>query len=49
MSLLTDADFFPDNLDANLFPGISSDIKVHNGFADAHAEYVLLIMNESKT
>jgi len=38
MPLLTDADFFLDNLDTNLFPGISTDIKVHNGFKDAHAE-----------
>ncbi|KAJ3571302.1 hypothetical protein NP233_g3846 [Leucocoprinus birnbaumii] len=37
-SLLTDADFFLDNFDANLFPGISDDIKAHNGFLDEHAK-----------
>lgn len=37
-SLLTDADFIPDDLDENLFPGISQDIKVHNGFRDEHAK-----------
>jgi len=38
MPLLTDADFFLDELDTNLFPGISSSLKVHNGFGEAHAE-----------
>ncbi|KAK7437361.1 hypothetical protein VKT23_018606 [Stygiomarasmius scandens] len=37
-SVLTDADFPQDTLDTSLFPGVSSDIKVHGGFADAHAE-----------
>jgi hypothetical protein len=45
MPLLTDADFFLENLDPNLFPGVSTDIKVHNGFKDAHAEYAQLLMN----
>ncbi|KAI9567106.1 Alpha/Beta hydrolase protein [Boletus coccyginus] len=36
-SLVTDADFFLTNLDSTLFPGISSDIKVHNGFASDQA------------
>ncbi|KAF8127693.1 Alpha/Beta hydrolase protein [Boletus edulis] len=34
---LTDANFFLTNLDSTLFPGISSDIQVHNGFADDQA------------
>ncbi|KAF9563620.1 alpha/beta-hydrolase [Agrocybe pediades] len=36
--LVTDADFSLENLDSTLFPGISSDIKVHSGFADEHAK-----------
>ncbi|KAF5324349.1 hypothetical protein D9619_011120 [Psilocybe cf. subviscida] len=36
--LLTDGDFFLKNLDSTLFPGISSSIKVHDGFADEHAK-----------
>ncbi|KAF8141368.1 Alpha/Beta hydrolase protein [Boletus edulis] len=34
---LTDADFFLTNVDSTLFPGISSDIEVHDGFADDQA------------
>lgn len=37
LPLITDADFFLTNLDSTLFPGISSDIEVHNGFGDAQA------------
>ncbi|KAG1863549.1 Alpha/Beta hydrolase protein [Suillus subalutaceus] len=37
MPLITDADFFLTTLDSTLFPGISSDIEVHNGFGDAQA------------
>ncbi|KAI6112577.1 Alpha/Beta hydrolase protein [Pisolithus sp. B1] len=37
LPLLTDADFFLTNLDSSLFPGIPSDIEVHNGFKDAQA------------
>lgn len=40
-SLVTDADFFLTNLDSTLFPGISSDIKVHSGFASDQASYDL--------
>ncbi|KAG1908103.1 Alpha/Beta hydrolase protein [Suillus fuscotomentosus] len=35
LPLVTDADFFLTTLDSTLFPGISSDIEVHNGFQDA--------------
>ncbi|KAI6117476.1 hypothetical protein EV401DRAFT_1598778 [Pisolithus croceorrhizus] len=31
LPLVTDADLFLTNLDSSLFPGISSDIEVHNG------------------
>lgn len=40
LPLITDADFFLTNLDSALFPGISSDIEVHNGFGDAQARCV---------
>ena len=36
-SVLVDADFVPDPVDPNIFPGLPSDIKVHGGFQDAHA------------
>ncbi|EAU90656.1 lipase [Coprinopsis cinerea okayama7 len=37
-ALLTDADFFLDELESENFPGLDRSIKVHNGFAEAHAE-----------
>ncbi|KIK22194.1 hypothetical protein PISMIDRAFT_509134 [Pisolithus microcarpus 441] len=37
LPLVTDADFFLTSLDSSLFPGISSDIEVHNGFMNAQA------------
>lgn len=40
-SLVTDGDFFLKNLDSALFPGISSSIEVHSGFADEQAMYDL--------
>ncbi|KAF8957116.1 alpha/beta-hydrolase [Flammula alnicola] len=36
--LLTDADFVLKNLNSTLFPGVSSAIKVHDGFAEEHAK-----------
>ncbi|TFK39670.1 lipase class 3 family protein [Crucibulum laeve] len=48
-SLLTDGDFFLDNLDSTLFPGVSSDIKVHNGFADEHAKTATSILAAVQT
>ena len=41
---LTDADFFLDTLDPSLFPGISSGVEVHNGFANEQAKYVTLFI-----
>ncbi|KAH7922225.1 alpha/beta-hydrolase [Leucogyrophana mollusca] len=38
MPLITDADIVFTTLDSTLFPGISSDIEVHSGFADAQAD-----------
>lgn len=46
-SVLTDTDFFLDNLDEKLFPGVSSDVQVHNGFGEAHAETAQAILAET--
>lgn len=35
--LLTNADFFQDDLDSSLFPGVPSNVKTHNGFGEAQA------------
>lgn len=37
LPLVTDADIEKTTLDSTLFPGISSDIEVHKGFADAQS------------
>ncbi|KAL0953901.1 hypothetical protein HGRIS_005068 [Hohenbuehelia grisea] len=47
--LLTDADFFFDNLSASLFPGISTSIKVHNGFSEAQAKAAPAVLAAVKT
>ncbi|KAF9485579.1 alpha/beta-hydrolase [Pholiota conissans] len=38
LPVVTDLDFFLDELDATLFPGVSTSIKTHNGFGNAHAK-----------
>jgi len=38
LPLITDADIVLTNLDSSLFPGISSSIEVHSGFADEQAK-----------
>lgn len=43
LPLVTDGDITLVNLDSTLFPGLSSDIEVHEGFADAQAESVHLL------
>jgi predicted lipase len=35
--LVEDSDFFLESLDPDLFPGVDSSVKVHNGFKDAQA------------
>lgn len=42
LSLLTDANIIRSPLDSTLFPGLSSDITVHDGFADAQSKWVCL-------
>ncbi|KAJ3476600.1 hypothetical protein NLI96_g11047 [Meripilus lineatus] len=48
LSLLTDANIIQRNLNSNLFPGISSSIYVHSGFADQHEETASTILTEVK-
>ncbi|KAJ7777400.1 Alpha/Beta hydrolase protein [Mycena metata] len=38
LALVTDSDFFLDSLSPTLFPGLSSSIEVHNGFANEQAK-----------
>lgn len=38
---MTDANFSLADLEDGLFPGLASDVKVHNGFGESQAEYVL--------
>ena len=40
--ILIDIDILPVKLDPSLFPGVSSDVKVHAGFGLAHKSFVLL-------
>ncbi|KAJ7915125.1 alpha/beta-hydrolase [Mycena leptocephala] len=44
LALLTDADFFLGGLDPTLFPGLSSSIEVHSGFANEHAKTATLVL-----
>ncbi|PPQ63103.1 hypothetical protein CVT24_005814 [Panaeolus cyanescens] len=48
-ALLTDANIVMKTLSTSLFPGISSSIKVHDGFADAHAKTAATILSSVKT
>lgn len=42
LAVLTDASIPKKTLDATLFPGISSSVEVHEGFANEQAKYVSL-------
>ena len=44
---LTDLDIPLTKLDSTLFPGLSSSIKVHSGFAAEHAKYTNLVRAQS--
>ncbi|PFH47693.1 hypothetical protein AMATHDRAFT_197673 [Amanita thiersii Skay4041] len=48
LSLLTDANILMGSLDPSLFPGISSDAQVHEGFRDAHAKTASNVLSEVK-
>lgn len=49
LSLLDDADFFLNTLDSSLFPGLSSSIEVHSGFADDQARTASDILSAVET
>ncbi|KAJ7102986.1 lipase [Mycena crocata] len=44
LPILTDANFVLDRLDATLFPGVSSSVEAHSGFADEHAKTATQIL-----
>ncbi|KZP01504.1 alpha/beta-hydrolase [Calocera viscosa TUFC12733] len=45
LSLLVDADFFLENLDSTLFPGLSSSIEAHSGFLAAHSRSAATVLS----
>ncbi|KAF9236094.1 Alpha/Beta hydrolase protein [Melanogaster broomeanus] len=49
LPIVTDADFFLTSLDSTLFPGISSSIEVHSGFAESHADTATQVLAAVKT
>ncbi|XP_006458628.1 hypothetical protein AGABI2DRAFT_217368, partial [Agaricus bisporus var. bisporus H97] len=49
LPILTDADFFLTTLDSGLFPGLSSDIKTHNGFNDAQMASASAVLSAVNT
>lgn len=49
VSLLTDVNVLQDPLDTKLFPGVSSSVKVHDGFRNAHALTAPKILAEVKS
>ncbi|OBZ71698.1 Lipase [Grifola frondosa] len=48
LSDLTDIEIPLKNLDATLFPGVSSSVEVHEGFANEHAQTASTILTETK-
>ncbi|KZT69278.1 lipase [Daedalea quercina L-15889] len=49
LPLIEDADIVMTNPDSTLFPGLSSDIEVHSGFADAQADTATDILSAVQT
>lgn len=50
LAVLTDADFFLDELDEAMFPGLGAlGVKVHNGFAEEHAKTAESVLAAVKT
>ncbi|PCH40107.1 hypothetical protein WOLCODRAFT_23846 [Wolfiporia cocos MD-104 SS10] len=49
LSDLTDVDIITENLNSTLFPGVSSDVWVHSGFADEQALTAEAILAETKS
>lgn len=48
LSDLTDVDIITENLNSTLFPGVSTDIYVHSGFANEQAQTATAILAETK-
>ncbi|KAJ3494733.1 hypothetical protein NLJ89_g10743 [Agrocybe chaxingu] len=48
-AIATDVNIFMKNFDSTLFPGISSSVKVHSGFANAQAKTATTILSAVKT
>lgn len=44
LSVLTDANIILSSLSTALFPGVSSSVKVHSGFKDAHASTAAVVL-----
>ncbi|KAF9016515.1 alpha/beta-hydrolase [Hymenopellis radicata] len=49
LPILTDGDFFLSELDDNLFPNLSSDIKVHSGFKEAQENTATTVLASVKS
>lgn len=49
LSDLTDVDITTENLNSTLFPGVSSDVWVHSGFADEQAQTAEIILAETQS
>ncbi|EMD31090.1 hypothetical protein CERSUDRAFT_120138 [Gelatoporia subvermispora B] len=49
LSLLTDADIIQEELDSSLFPGISSSVKVHSGFAGTQSSTAQDVLSAVET
>ncbi|CCM03519.1 uncharacterized protein FIBRA_05653 [Fibroporia radiculosa] len=48
LSDLTDVDIITENLNSTLFPGVSSDVWVHSGFANEQAKTADIILQETQ-
>ncbi|KAJ6605839.1 lipase [Mycena sp. CBHHK59/15] len=49
LSDVTDADFFLESLDSTLFPGVSSSVQAHSGFANEQAKTATQVLAAVKT
>ncbi|KAH9832668.1 lipase [Rhodofomes roseus] len=49
LPIITDVDIIMTTLDSSLFPGLSSDIEVHSGFADAQAKTATDVLSAVQT
>ncbi|RDB18517.1 Lipase [Hypsizygus marmoreus] len=49
LPVITDADFFLDELNSGLFPGVSTSVKTHNGFGEAQARSAAAVLSAVKT